>query len=476
MLRILLICIIFLNIPLIYGRTYESSFVIKDFSENKLLSISDTLYSNHVECTMAITANDTIFAGWKESYSHDGSGVRVSFTKSVDGGTTWTEPFYMPNFILNTGQSDPWLVWDETSQTLFYAYLEYSFDLYEEGSDGISQITVAKSTDYGRSWTPVKASDGMGFADKETLTVSKDGTIYVVYDDLDYISDEQPDVFYENVFIRLTRSIDGGDTFEEINVIANSSIHPEDHLAPYVLTDSNNTVYVAWVVFTNGLWGDIYITSSDDRGETFTPWVDINPNTENCSFEVTDEKHRATLPVIRFDNNDRLYALYAGKYEANGEWDCYIKYSDDFGQTWSEHHRVNPDVSRDQWNPEMTIDSLGRCHIIYYNMVTEDTYQSYYRMISFPENDTDKPIYGEAIAIADEATEASYRRPGEYIDIVLDSKNVSHVIWADGRNNEMDIYYASGLEKENKSTPSNSFLFVLGILIVLSLFRKKKYN
>jgi len=61
-----------------------------------------------------------------------------------------------------------------------------------------------------------------------------------------------PEIFYEETYVRLTRSTDGGDAYEEISVIANTSIHPEDHLAPYVLTDSKNKVYVAWLVFING--------------------------------------------------------------------------------------------------------------------------------------------------------------------------------------------------------------------------------
>lgn len=471
---LMILCFIFSSVQIVNGRNSETYSKIENFSENLLLSISDSPYPQHVECTMAITPNNTIFVGWKESYSHDGSGVRVSFAKSIDRGNTWTEPFNMLNFISDTGQSDPWLVWDENSQTLFYAYLEYSFDLFEEGSEGISQITVAKSTNYGKSWTPVKASYGIGVADKETMTVSEDGTIYVVYDDLDYLKDLDPTVFYEATYVRLTRSIDGGNTYEEVNVIANSSIHPEDHLAPYVLTDSQNIVYIAWLAFTDGGWGDFYITSSDDMGETLEQWNDINPDTENGSFEVTADKHRATLPIIRFDANDRLYALWAGKYEVEGEWDCYIKYSDDYGQSWSPKYRVNPNIARDQWNPEMTIDSSGKIHVIYYDMDSDDSYRPYYRIISFPETSTENPTFSEPIAIASESTNSIFRRPGEYIDVCLDSFDTPHIVWSDGRNNEMDIYYAKGIRNEPISTPSSFLFFLLGSLLLLAIFRKRK--
>jgi len=38
-----------------------------------------------------------------------------------------------------------------------------------------------------------------------------------------------------------------------------------------------------------------------------------------------------------------------------------------------------------------------------------------------------------------------FARPGEYMSIQLDQYDIPHVVWSDGRNNEMDIYYAYGL-------------------------------
>ena len=176
----------------------ETQSVVSEFSSNVLLSTDDSSYPHHVEVSMAISDNGTIFAGWKDSNTHDGAGIRVSVTKSVDGGNTWTSPYNMPMFTSGTtGQSDPWLVWHDG--TIYYAYLEYSIS-----GPALSQITVARSDDYGASWTPVTATYGDFFADKETMAISDDGTIYVVYDDVDTAS------ALGNADIRLSRSIDGG--------------------------------------------------------------------------------------------------------------------------------------------------------------------------------------------------------------------------------------------------------------------------
>ena len=57
------------------------------FSKNIILSTRDADYAYHVEPTLAISSNNTVFVGWKDAFGHDTSGLRVSFVKSSDNGT-----------------------------------------------------------------------------------------------------------------------------------------------------------------------------------------------------------------------------------------------------------------------------------------------------------------------------------------------------------------------------------------------------
>lgn len=434
---------------------------ILSFSKNLLLSTMDTPYTHHVEPTLAISENDVLFVGWKNAFSHNGPGVRVSFSKSTNYGKEWSKPYDMPMFKgIETGQSDPWLVWH--NQILYYAYLEYSI-----GPDDLSQITVAKSTDQGDAWTPVKATYGDGFADKETMTVSSDGTVYVAYDDINYVTNVTT--------VRLTRSTDNGDTFNEIGVIADSIKHPEDHLGPYVTTDSNNDVYVTWTWFSSSVWGDVYLAVSYDQGETFAELTDINPQCENATIEASLDQRptRATLPVVQFDQNDRVYVLWADKHYENGEWDIFIRYSDDYGLTWSERYQVNPKKTGNQWQPEMDIDSKGRCHFVWYDE-HEDSYGPYYRTLTFPQ-DGEEVVYSEPIPIANVNTSSDFTRPGDYFTIKVDSKDIPHIVWSDGREREMDIYYSHGLTEEASSTSTSlNFLAILVPIVLIGLKTRKK--
>ncbi len=454
-----------MQINVINATTVNS--LIGSFSENILISVSDSPYPHHVEPTLAVTENGVIFAGWKEAYGHNTGGVRVSFSKSIDNGVTWSDPFNMPNFEPNTGQSDPWLVWYEETDTLYYTYLEYS--LVDSIEEGLSQMTVAKSIDYGETWTLATASYGEGFADKETMTVSNDGHLYVVYDDINITSGA--------TFVRLTRSDDGGSTFTEISLIADSITNPVDHLGPYVTTDSNNNVYVAWVWFSDLMWGDVFVTSSSDQGLTFTPPVDINQNSENSTLESTPDQRpsKASLPVLHFDQNDRLYVLWAEKFEPDGLWDVYLRFSDDYGLTWSNRYQINPNSLGNQWMPDMDIDSQGRIHLSYYDDEGGTTFKPFYRMLEFPQ--TGEPIFNTPIDISNGiASSNTFTRPGDYFTIRVDSNDVPHMVWSDGRNDEMDIYYAHGIELQDTTTTTKSTTIGFGLIspIFLVVFHKYK--
>jgi hypothetical protein len=427
---------------------------VSGFSSNVLLSTDDSIYSNHVEVSMAISDNDTLFAGWKESDTHNGPGIRVSVTKSVDGGTTWASPYSMPMFTSGiTGQSDPWLVWHDAS--IYYAYLEYSLD-----GPPLSQITVARSDDYGDSWTPVTASYGDQFADKETMVISDDGTIYVVYDD----TDDATWIGY--TVIRLTRSIDGGSTFQEMNNL--TELSPWNG-APYLALSSDSHLYVAWLYIEpeEGNWGNLLLSRSLDGGSTFDQSHFIN-NDGNYS---TTFSGKLTLPVIRFDQNDRLYVLWADGFDQGpNSFDVYLRYSDDYGETWSERFRVNPTVQGNQWNPEMSIDTDGRLHIVYYDE-RGDYYKPYYRTLIFASDD---PVFGDPIPVADSETSSSFNRPGEYLSVQLDSGGIPHVVWSDGRNNEMDIYYAHGvtaatIQPEIVTIVTGSVVFVIVVILIYTI-------
>lgn len=410
------------------------------FSDDEHLSINDFFFNHHVEPTLAISDNGTIFAGWKNSETHDGGGAQVSFVKSVDGGESWNYPTDMVNFEgINTRKSDPWLIWHDGS--IYYAYLEFSAN-----DNSLSQITVAKSSDYGATWSQAAASHGTYFADKETMVISDNGTIFVAYDDVDV----NPGGL---ATVRLTCSTDGGSSFDEVSVISPPA---DGHVGPYLTLDNESNIFVAWTyLFEVG--GNLLLDNSTDFGTTFGADRFINTDGNYSAFTVVgDRPAKTTLPIIRFDSHNRLYCLWADTFDPTaGSFDVYLRYSDDFGFTWSNRILINHITAGDQWLPDMDIDSEDRLHIVYYSEQF-DTYRPYYRMVSFSGVSRNITNLSNAIAITSTSTSSDFTRPGDYCTIRLDSDGIPHVVWTDGRYNEMDIFYSHGLESYPTSEPTTS--------------------
>ncbi|MHA2002592.1 MAG: sialidase family protein, partial [Candidatus Thorarchaeota archaeon] len=408
------------------------------------LSTDDSNYPHHVEVSMAISDNGTIFAGWKNAETHNGWGIRVSFSKSSDGGMTWTEPYDMP-FLSDgaIGASDPWLAWHDGS--IYYAYLEYD-------------ITVAKSNDYGTTWTPIQASYAEFIADKEIIAIDGDGVVYVVYHDIDFFGDSS------NVTLRLSRSTDGGNTYHEHAVLDTFAWNP------YVTVNSSNHVYIVWVVYGES-GGNLHLTRSTDQGATFGESQVINDDGDYCDFTFTDDGNpsRGTIPLIKFDDSGRLYVLWVDKYEQSSDsYDVFLRYSDDYGLTWSQRYRVNPTVSGDQWNPDMDIGPDEKLHIIYYDE-QQGGYRLYYRTMEFTGEQRNNLILSDPIAVADTDTSSVFTRPGEYNSIRLDSNRIPHIAWGDGRNGELDIFYAHGLASSDSNTEYLAIVAIAGIIGVIAL-------
>jgi len=442
-----------ISVPLV-GAVNDDNFYIKDFTNPVKLSTSDSTYAHHVETAMAITDDDQIYAGWKNSETYYGGGARNSFATSSDQGETWSEPVFMPMFNTSLSrQSDPWMI--SYDNTLYYCYLEF-----EATTAAWSIITVAKTTDQGENWDLVQASYGDHFADKQTIAVDSNENLYMVYDDVD-ITEINPS------YVRVTRSLDAGATYEEVSVIADTVSNTVSHLAPYVAIDSNNDVHVVWLWFTTYAWGDVYHVKSTDQGEHFTGYTDINPTSENGTWEESSFQSamKVTLPVIQFDNNDRMFVLYSEKNDADGSWGTFLRYSDDYGTTFSDRHRIHTEATGHQWQPDMTIDAEGRLHFIYTEEI-DGEYRSYYQTGYFVADDF---VLGTAIPLTSFYTSSSFWRPGEYNTIRLTSDGIPQVVFTANNGNGMDIFYVQG-RLASGLTPTNLALaIVIPSVIVIAI-------
>ena len=432
---------------------------IKSFSTNILLSTNDSIYPQHVEPTLAIGSNNELYVGWKEALSPSSGGVDVSFTKSLDGGITWTVPVTMPGYKGNDGlKSDPWL--NIYNDTIYYSYL----DIYNPQSPLFySQVTMARSTDKGDTWLINKASENYYFADKEAFIISSNGTIYLTYND-------KLETGWIN--LKLSKSIDGGITFSDVTRINDHS--SQNLVGTYPAVSSNHTLCVSWLEITNSSsnFGDVYFGCSNNGGITFNSNKDLNPASDFGTFNfVGGYPEKATLPVMQFDTQDRLYILWA---ELNKNWKIYVKYSDDYGKHWSSKIAINDNNMVDQWQPDMAIDNNNSFHVAWFEELNNQ-YMPYYRTLSFSGNERSVVTKSTVLSIATNFTSSNFTRPGDYFTLRIDSDNIPHVVWTDGRSGKLDIYYASGVKNyTSTSTPGFITLFLMITLSISVIVIKKR--
>ncbi len=402
---------------------------------NVLVSTDEMNYLHQVEPTMTLGDQGEVFIGFKNAYTFDGGGERVSYVFSDDDGETFFPPVEMPYF--NTSdlsiQSDPWMHY--FNNTLYFLYLEAGYEY--------SQMTMATSNTYGSSWNLVSATNASGFADKETFAIDSDGTIYLAYDDI-----------VSNVLVKLSTSVDGGDSFNDTTLVLNGS-----YVGPYILPDrSNDNLYLA-VTYLGDTpeKSEIFFTRSEDNGKTWKDPVDINSASNGSWFTRGSSGRPAvvSLAAMEQDSTGRIWLAWedtsANTTYGGYDFNVWLSYSDDYGDTWSSRIMVNKFTEDKQWMPDIEIDSVGNVHLAYYDQSSVDTYSVKYRVLN-----TTSMTFGDEIIVSQTPTSSEFTRPGDYLTLKLDSDDVPHIVWSDGRDGEMDVYFGKLVESTALSTTSTS--------------------
>ncbi len=404
------------------------------FSPNVRVNSGNPTYLYQVEPTMAINSQGRIFVGWKEAFTHDGAGQRVSFSYSADGGTTWAPSVFAP-LNRTTRQSDPWLSITDDDR-VFYTRLEFN------NAFTVSGITVSNTTD-GVAWgTPFYYSDSPMFADKETAAHDAAGNLYWAWNTDSSVQD-----------IVVTRSDDGGRTWSSEASVPDPG---DGVIGAFVKVHPDGTVLLVWwSYFTNDVWFD----RSFDGGASWGTDIRVNDIPGSAGgYDGSD--WILPLPSMAVASNGAVYVVWPDY--RGGNHDIMFSRSMDRGTTWSPTVRLNDDsTTADQWMPDLAVDPFGGVHVAW--MDTRNGVNDVYYV-----NSTDGgATWGPNVRVTDMGTPLSFWRPGDYLAIESDRFGGIHVVWTDGRLADLDIFY-SKLAKTTTVTvdtiPGGRIVEVEGVL------------
>ena len=290
------------------------------------------------------------------------NGVFVSLTD--DGGKTWTQKHIA--VIIHTGPQTA----DSAFEDKYYVHVDtatsspYRGTLYIPwkrviNTDSSTQIVIARSTDRGLTWLPPVAVSDRFSGTSEATTFGQsfplartgpDGSVHLVWNSGTESS------------VRYARSTDGGVTWtspriihtyepfgEKITIAGQSNSRVKGIVRaeayPTLAIDNtgganNGNLYLVWAADNEP---NIYFSRSTDNGDTWsTPTMPLtDPSNDQFWPWIAVDPTNGDIAVMYFDSRDD---------EDNILVNCYVSYSSDGGQTWTDR-RVGDDENDLRRNP-----------------------------------------------------------------------------------------------------------------------------
>ena len=344
------------------------------------------------------------YAGWAGSSTQ----ADTFFSKSSDGGRTWTAPMRVNSDTGGASQSDPALALD-SANNIYIAWVD--------SRGGGTDIYFSRSSDGGLSFSanPRVNDITTSFQTEPAITVDSQGLIHVVWTDNRNAITTGPDIYYAN-------STDGGLTFN-VNLRVNNDATGVEQARPAIAAAADRSVYAVWDDPRNGARGrDIYFSRSTDLGVTWSPNIIVNDDSANIAqtnvaiavdvsaiyLAWVDSRIANTAPDIyatRSTNGGVSFAASVPVSDDNGlmvqftpaiaaragtvhiAWsdartigstglDIYRASSTD-GIVWSPNLKVNDDtlVTNDQLSPTIAVDAAGNVFAAWFDeRIWQDVY------------------------------------------------------------------------------------------------------
>jgi BNR repeat-like domain len=349
---------------------------------------------------------------------------------SGDRGATWG----MPRQIApaGTGQWDAQIAVDPVNgRTVYASWLQ----------DGKSDIAVAKSTDFGATWSVVLADSTNAGTDKPILLVHGQD-VYVGYN--------------HTQTVWVSSSHDGGANFTSVKVNSNAKLGWS--LAGGGAIDPTGSVYFSWAGYTQngGAKGpvNLYISKSADGGATWTnTLMEVSGSPPDCSAFSCGWAYLGAQITMTSDAAGTLYALWNAGTTDKGPERIYFAKSIDSGATWSAKAEVSTaPAGVHHAFPAIVAGASGDVRISWMDARAAnggmDRWNVYYRTSTnggsswSPEVDLSTFVDGYSYIFVD-----GFRFPfGDYFEMDIDDKGTTHAIWGEGLNWDSpgSIWYTRG--------------------------------
>ncbi|MGA8150586.1 MAG: sialidase family protein [Terriglobales bacterium] len=350
----------------------------------------------------------------------------MTLVLSDDNGATWQAPRGITPHT--TGQFDPQIVVDPADHRTVYASW-----LQNRNTDAV----VAKSVDFGQSWSVAVADRGSEDADKPILAV-RGPDVYLAFNRLHRM--------------RVASSHDGGVTF------TSSEVYPAlifmRSIAGGAAVDPSGNVHLAWAGYRqreHARGGVILFTSkSADGGRTWTTSLrDVSGAPPDCSAFRCEWGYLGAQITLASDAAGTLYALWnSGVGEMSPER-IYFASSTTGGDTWSPKAEVSGSLPGvEHAFPALVAGAAGDVRIAWMDTRNRPLWNTYYRSSS-----NGGATWSAESKISSYVPGYRYVRSkgfsfpfGDYFEMDIDNQGRTQAVWGEGLNFRApgSIWYSHG--------------------------------
>ena len=342
---------------------------------------------------------------------------------SNNGGLEWQAPRAIAGSA--SGQFDPQILVDSGDRKTVYAsWLE----------NQKHDVMIAKSVDFGQSWSVAIAVRTTAEADKPVLAV-RAADVYVG--------------FNQGRTLQVAASHDGGVSFLRSQIQASALFRSS--LLSGATVDPSGNLYFAWTGYPRlGASAALFVSKSADGGESWSSTaLDASAAPPDCAKKKCEWSFLGAQIVIASDEAGTVYGLWNSGTVPGAPERIYFASSTTAGETWSPKMNISKAAAGvEHAFPAIMAGGAGDVRIAWMDTRRRPLWNTYYR-----GSTNGGASWSAETKLSSFVPGYSYVRPqgfsfpfGDYFALGIDGLGQAHAVWGEGANYDSpgSIWYTNG--------------------------------